>query len=385
VIEYPKAFEDWWLQRCSANASPGQVVQRHAPVVAHLSDLFTIERGDTPPDAYRSSLEVNAYGLFFFPQSFCRAARVMQELIREAGWRPAPDRPLRILDLGCGSGGTAFGVMHSLLGAFPGQHVHFIGVDRSGENLEAAGDFFRDFTERFPNTGAEWIRRDVVGSGFSFQQTPFHQPWDLVLMGFSFGEFVAGLEAEASTGPVTEVFLRLAPGGSLVILEPALQETAERLERIRDGLVEREDLQILGPCLHQQACPARAGAKFWCHEVRRWHPPEIVAALNSNLHREIRFLKFSFLALQRTGEQAKPEATAPSPEGYFRIVSPVRKQSGQIVCQGCAANGQIQTYEWLTRNLSRQEIKNNLGLERGDRVMIDHLKPLGTEGRWRVV
>jgi len=380
VIFYPDVFEDWWLARAgeaTPKASVGQVLSRHESVVARLSDAFTLERDHAAPDVYRSRQEIDAYGLFFFPQTFCRSARVVRELIEDAGWSPPVGRPLRMLDLGCGSGGASFGFLHQLVQSFPEVHVEHVGVDRSPDNLETARACASNCVKE-TSIKWNWMRRDITGSGFSWEKAPFNQPWDVILLGFSFGELVAGVEEEAVPGILLEMADSLAPEGVAVILEPALMETSVRLEKCRDAVAATGSYRILGPCLHHAACPALAGKQFWCHEVRRWRPPESLAALNTRLHREIRFLKFSFLAFSK-GES--PSATGPE---HFRLVSPIAKKSGQLICKGCAGDGQIHTYEWLTRNLSKKEIKDDLGLERGDRVHTPELKPLADGERQRV-
>lgn len=380
MIFYPEVFENWWLARAgeaTPKASTGQVLSRHEPVVARLSDAFTLERGEIAPDVYRSLQEIDAYGLFFFPQTFCRSARVIQEFIEDTGWLPRAERPLRMLDLGCGSGGASFGFLHQLFQTYPEIRVEHVGVDRSPDNLEAARACANGcLPEAVVNWN--WLRRDIAGSGFSWEKAPFNQPWDVILLGFSFGELVAGVEEDSVPGILLEMADTLSPEGVAIVLEPALMETSVRLEQCRDAVAATGSYCILGPCLHHNACPALAGKQFWCHEVRRWRPPESLAALNTRLHREIRFLKFSFLAF------SKGEPTPATGPEHFRLVSPIAKKSGQLVCKGCAADGQIHTYEWLTRNLSKKEIKNDLGLERGDRVHSPDLKPLADGERLRV-
>lgn len=383
VILYPETFENWWLARASEatpKASPGQVLSRHEPVVARLSDAFTLDRTDVAPDVYRSRQEIDAYGLFFFPQTVCRSVCVVRELIEDVGWKPPQGRPLRVLDLGCGSGGASFGFLHEVLSSFPDVPIEHFGVDRSPDNLDAARDCAAEcFSDNGSTIQWNWLRRDITGSGFSWERSPFNKPWDVILLGFSFGEFTAGLEDEAVADALLELSDALAENGVAIVLEPALMETSVRLEICRDAVAATGAHRILAPCLHNGPCPALAEKRFWCHEVRRWRPPESLATINTRLHREIRFLKFSFLVF------GPGEPVASSGPERFRLVSPMAKKSGQLTCKGCAGDGQIHTYEWLTRHLSKEEIKNDLGLERGDRVEIPNLKPLADGQRQRVL
>jgi len=380
---YPQHYESWWLERAYAQfpqTGETHVLQKLEPVVGRLSDEFTVDRDDKPPENYNHPEEILAYGLFFFPQTYTRTLWVMEELCERVKWQPRQDRPLRILDLGCGSGAASFALLDQLDAQGCDITIEHVGVDRSGYNLDAARDLSQSRSYQTIQVNSTWLRRDVTSAQFSWEKKPFNQSWDIILMSFSFGEFVVGLEDEQAISVVHDLSDVLAQGGIVVITEPSLMETSLRLEVVRDAVAESDSLQVLAPCLHQQPCPALQEKRFWCHEVRKWHPPESIAFLNTRLHREIRFLKFSFLLFQ------KADATPAMDAGnrYFRLVSPIAKKSGQMVCKGCSAEGAIHTYEWLTRNLSKEEIKNQLGLERGDCVLTSEIKALGTAGRFRV-
>jgi len=380
---YPQRYESWWLGRASNHfrgTGGTHVLQKLEPVVGRLSDEFTIYRDGEAPENYDRPEEILAYGLFFFPQTYTRTLWVVAELLERLQWAPAPDRPLRVLDLGCGSGAASFALLDQLDATGLPVEVEHYGVDRSGYNLDAARELASSQSYENIQVTSEWLRRDVTSSQFSWDKKPFNKSWDIILMSFSFGEFVVGLEDEQAVEVVHDLADALRDAGTVLITEPSLMETSVRLEVVRDAVAASQELQVLAPCLHQDACPALEQKRFWCHEVRKWHPPETIAYLNTRLHREIRFLKFSFLLFQKTAEIPTTDAG----DAYFRLVSPSSKKSGQMVCKGCSANGVINTYEWLTRNLSKEQVKNHLGLERGDCVFAKEIKPLGTPGRFRV-
>ncbi len=383
---YPQHYESWWLDHASAHyagTAGTHVLQKLESVVGKLSDEFTVFRDDAAPDNYDRPEEILAYGLFFFPQTYTRTLWVVEELFERAEWKSsaqASNRPLRVLDLGCGSGAASFALLDQLDKHCPGIEVEHFGVDRSGYNLDAARELQSMLSYQNIKVRSEWLRRDVTSSQFSWDNKPFNKPWDIILMSFSYGEFVVGMEDEQAVQVIMDLQDELQPSGVVIITEPSLMETAVRLEVVRDAVAASEELQVLAPCLHQQACPALERKTFWCHEVRKWHPPESIAYLNTRLHREIRFLKFSFLMFEKSVEARH----ARDDDNYFRLVSPVAKKSGQMVCKGCAASGTINTYEWLTRHLRKDQIKNHLDLERGDCVTEENIKPLGTERRFRI-
>lgn len=382
---YPQQYESWWLEYASGHfpgTAKSHVLQKLELTVGKLSDEFTIDRDEQAPDNYDRRDEILAYGLFFFPQTYTRMLWAASELLGRCGWGPPnkDERSLRVLDLGCGSGAASFALLDQLDGMGVEMEVEHYGVDRSGYNLDAARALADAVSYQNIQVRSEWLRRDVTGTQFSWEKKPFNQRWDVILMSFSFGEFVAGLEDGQAVSIVLELQDVLRESGVVLITEPALMETSVRLEVVRDAVAASEALQVLAPCLHQQPCPALEQKRFWCHEVRKWTPPETIAYLNTRLHRDIRFLKFSLLCFQKSGA-ATPNAAG---DEFFRLISPVAKKSGQMVCKGCAASGSIHTYEWLTRHLSKEQVKNHLDLERGDCLKAKNLKALGTEGRFRI-
>ncbi len=157
----------------------------------------------------------------------------------------------------------------------------------------------------------------------------------------------------------------LAPDGLLLLIEPALQETSERLERIRDAVIMKGGVYVWAPCLHQYPCPLLASGRFWCHEVRRWDPPESLRFLNRHLHRTENALKFSFLALGRCPPQ---ENIIDS----FRLLSSWAKTKGKWIASGCAADGHRHEYQVLKREGSKGGIANRINeSERGDIMLKD--------------
>ena len=70
----------------------------------------------------------------------------------------------------------------------------------------------------------------------------------------------------------------LRPGGSLVVVEPALRETSRQLLEVRDLLVAR-GFVVRAPCLFRGACPARLRETDWCHAERPVEPPPLVAEI----------------------------------------------------------------------------------------------------------
>jgi ribosomal protein RSM22 (predicted rRNA methylase) len=183
----------------------------------------------------------------------------------------------------------------------------------------------------------------------------------MILASFSVNEWMEGQTDDALQAWVGRQMEALVPGGWLVIMEPALRASVERMERLRDWVAAEKVARILAPCPHHLPCQILAQKRGWCHEVRRWQPPPSLRLINRQLLRDIELLKWSFLVLQKS---CVPDA----PAGWTRLVSPVRKEKGKYTCHGCMADGQVRRLEWLTRHLTDDQKQASESLERGDRI-----------------
>ncbi|MBI5544655.1 MAG: methyltransferase type 12, partial [Deltaproteobacteria bacterium] len=162
---------------------------------------------------------------------------------------------------------------------------------------------------------------------------------------------------------------RLKPGGSLLIIEPALRETSRALLELRDLLVDR-GFAVRSPCLFRGHCPALIKQSDWCHAERAWEPPRLIQDLakGAGLHKES--LKMSYLLLAAPGE-AWP---MPPPGRLFRIVSEPLAGKGRQRYIGCGPEGRV----GLALQDKHKSAQNAAfaRLNRGDVIAID-----GTEER----
>lgn len=346
-------IEAWWLNEARQAAKSHDdeaVLAALLPHVRSLSDLFTTERPQRFTDYAADALERAAYGLFFFPQTFTRVQFPLDEAVHLRSWRPAGE-PMRVLDLGSGTGGSLWGAVSALRRLFPGRRIVAEAVDHSLAALSTSrrlGEAL--FADVALTTRAGDLRR-------SSAIVPGEHVYDLITVGFAFNEaFAAASDDEAAVG-LDALRRRLTPEGLLLVLEPALQPTARRLVRMREGLI-AAGAHVAGPCLHAGACPMAQG-KVWCHEVRRWTPPASLSALNRRLHREVDVVKYSYLAVGR-------RPFAQPPKGAFRLVSALTEEKGRLRTMGCFDDGALREVEVQTRTLSKADHKRFYAWERGD-------------------
>ena len=360
---YPADLEAFWLQRAATSLHQDDaptLLDQLRPEVARLSDLFTVARPNgfgRYGDELRAQM---AYALFFFPQTYVRTGLALAECLAGGRWTPPLDRPLRVLDLGAGLGAGLLAAAHALRP----RALELTALDHAAGSLTLLQEVF-----------AHQQLTVTTRPGHLLQALPENESWDLILCSFALNEAVEGTPDADVHAWARRLLQRLALGGLLLILEPALDAAALRLEVLRDALAEQGHGCIIAPCLHHQRCPLRSEGRSYCHEVRRWTTPESVAYLNRHLFRDLQVLKFCFLALTQTGRPAPVADPA-----HARLIAPVDQQNGKIVTRGCAADGAAHGYEVLNRHLTREE-RDALGaVERGARVRWPELKPI-SDGR----
>lgn len=361
--DYPVGFERAWLDLAKETfgaRTDFQTLDRLAPLASDLSDAFTVERQAGFKDYSASRDHWLAYGAYFFPQTYVRMSYVLQECLR-SGWGPAPDSgPVRLLDLGAGTGAATAAATLALAGHSPDRPIHVLAIDAS----ETALTLLRAFQERAWSRAGHITLATRTGSIRGPQSLGVHgaKGWDLITVSFALNEVLESAAPDAAERWVREALSCLAPGGLLVMLEPALHAACERIERLRDAVSAQRLARIVAPCPHHQPCPMLALPDTWCHDVRRWRVPESVEYTNRKLQRNVHFLKYCFLAL------AADSTPPPDPRGISRsrIVAPLSDPRGRITTFGCAADGLIHPYEVQTRELKGEAKRAVLDLDRGE-------------------
>ncbi len=376
---YPTWLEEWWISRAmhrTRTPSRDACMARIERDVARLSDLFTVQRRRGFGGYADDPRALIAYGLFFFPQTYVRVQYPLIELFR---YRHAPwpeDETLRVLDLGAGLGAASFGVVAALRALGWRRTVAVTGVDRSNTSLTWFAQTVEACTMHLADVIWQWRVGDL--------RTParWHRGDDaryhLIVISFALDEAFHNEPIVRVLHWIRDLRRWLASPGWVLIVEPAMRSTSAQLEHIRDRVVEDTGWYIWGPCPHHHRCPLRAEGTYWCHEVRAWSPPRSLEVLNRKLWRSIQVLKFSFLILG-----TDPPPRLPEDFTCFRLVAPVARTKGKIVTAGCAGDGHRYTYEWLVRDLSRDDIRWLLRMERGDILTIDRDAWVPVHGGWR--
>jgi Mitochondrial small ribosomal subunit Rsm22 len=224
------------------------------------------------------------------PRTRAALAKILAEVF--AADTVTPDRAL---DLGAGTGAVG-----EALGAHFGSGLVVVGVDR----VATPGVVTANLEVALPAVGG---RFDLIVAahllGELFVDRPFEERID---------------ERARCVRAWTEELL--APGGTVILVEPALRETSRELLAVRDQLLALSDLEIVAPCFWTGACPALANPRDWCHDA-------VAATAVSN-----RRVDFSYLVLR---DRWKP---LPGQLSY-RVVSDPLPEKGRLKLYACGPTG----------------------------------------------
>jgi ribosomal protein RSM22 (predicted rRNA methylase) len=317
---------------------------RSAEAVAELSRLFTKGRHALDVDYLNDRALAGAYLSYFFPVNLSKIQVLLDELPPE--WhRNSGTQPLRVLDLGTGPGTAAMAVLDWLNQHDPPfvKKLTVVGVDASEQALKQARGLWTAYSRQIGAGEPHLIlcEGDITRPNNGWRaEVDRRGPYDLIIVANCLNELFGRSRDSINekAGVIADVLTRLAPHGTLMIMEPALRETSRALHQVRDRLLAEQRCTVYSPCLHEGNCPALANPDDWCHEERAWEPPSTIKEID----REVGFikdaLKFSYLLLRTDGRTIADR----SPD-TFRMVSELRKLKGD-------------TRAWLCNELGRQEV-----------------------------
>lgn len=336
------------------------------------SSLLSLQRGLT---GKRDLIGVNymednaylgAYLLYYWPVSYLQVSYAAQSVrseiaaLCEAAVRES--RPVRILDLGSGPGPAcaavtdicldALGVCEPGDGSLVRSHVPGDGslvqkkcaisvtlLDQSEKSLIRARRLFEsdfpgvqvtttvcDFERDFPGVQVATAVSDFERGGLSSLSAaglPGTKPgtlsaaagFDIIVMSHALNELWKGesgfLEKRAAF--LEKCLAALAPGGFMLVCEPALLETSRSLLSVRDLMLER-GYDVKAPCASCRdascavKCPAiLAGENQTCHTEVAWTPCEPAAGIAARAGLDRESVKMSYVVLSGAREAVASE------------------------------------------------------------------------------
>lgn len=329
--------------------------------VAALSRVYTRDRGQLGQlDATKQALLARLG--FFFARDLPKVFGPLDELAG-AGLMPQRTR-LRVLDIGAGLGATSFGIARWLrLRGHPAERLEVVALEQSSgalRSFQAIANAFRELPDEFVPLGLDARNTDLHKARLS-------QRFDLVTFGFVLNELFASAKPDERAALRAELLLeaakQLGEGGAIIVLEPALKESARELMALRNVLAARTGPPfVVAPCLHALDCPMLPSERDWCHQELPYALPPRLAEVARAASLRYEGLSYASLVLATA---ARPSLGA----GTVRVVSDRLESKGKLELFGCGEHG----YERLTQ-LTRAASPRNApfaSARRGDILAVE--------------
>jgi ribosomal protein RSM22 (predicted rRNA methylase) len=262
--------------------------------------------------AIMSSAEVHAYALYYLPVNLAKIRFLLTQL------RPLSNKPLKLLDFGCGPGTAALACLQKF------DQIQDVSlIDSSTACLE--------FAARISKIIAPKITIQKSTEITSLQQKDF----DLIIAANVLNE----LSAEQRESTLTNLLSLLAKDGQLLILEPASFDKTRQLMKDRDLLLSKNsEYSLIFPCTHSKPCPMLKDPENWCHGIlpaREWRSSELVGQIDTKLGFNKHRIKYSSLIFQNSSYSNSSAARV--------IRTSDNKSSAQICCQQGLINLHLKT------------------------------------------
>ncbi len=347
--------------------------------VADLSRRFTKDRAVLDRRYLDDRLAAAAYRTYFVPVNLAKVQILLDEL---------PDdccdgqKSWSVLDVGSGPGTGSLGILDWICRRTPSgcPSLDVVAVDHSSDALLDAVQLWEAYCRKAQVSNARMQtcagNIEKIGKGPVASAIQQAAPYDLIILANCLNEVCsAAADPPAERAAlVVALMATLKPQGTLMLIEPALRETARDLHRMRDLLLRQQVGTVYSPCLHELACPALVRQDDWCHEERPWAPPAIVQAIDHEVGFIKDALKFSYLLLRKDGRtivQRQPDV--------FRVVSELREFKGEKRAWLCNETGRPEV-----GRLDRLASPSNAALEawhRGAIVQIERIVHKERDGK----
>lgn len=344
-----------WRKQLGQGRSTMRFSLLSAPEIQNLAlALKTLHKGlaktrTLPGHNYMDGPDsLGAYLHYYWPSSYAQTRSVVQRLNLKTR--------KRALDLGSGPGPASMALLDE-------GFSEVWAADKSRKAL----DFAEKAASFAPGT-LHTFRWDMEKDGL-FPQGRF----DLIVLSHSWNELYGDHpdRERLKTQKILDLKGLLAPEGKILVIEPAQEETAQDLLRLRDSII-KEGWRVHSPCFFQGPCPLLA-AKTPCFGDFEWDPPPTFTRLAHGARIERFSLKTSYLLMEPSSEYtlplAIPEVQPPFVHGTpYRVVGlPLKNKAGRTRVALCGAGGRYTLSEGpdstLLTALKRHEVVRVKGTE----------------------
>ena len=365
---FPSSIEEWWWKEAMQRwpeMSEDKLLNLLRQEIVKQSDRFNKFR-EFDADAYgKRDLSILAYGNFYFSRTWTAMTFAMAEAHLFRCWNPPKKGPVRILDLGAGTGASGLSCLHYLRSQGVENHLQLEAVDYSSKSLAFLKKLHSSRNDLWSDSRVTTIRQDLKFSPSEDNR----KKYDLILLGYSLNELLEEVAEDSNYRQLLSSLPDLLKSnGMAIITEPAQRDLCHLLQQKCTELVDKNyNLNLHAPYFNGMPCPLAANkSKYFSHEVRKFKPAETVEKINRPLNLEIREVKFglSMLGTARPMEMREDKLVC-------RIISPLKKRKGTVSFIGMSHKGIENNYELQRRNLLKEELKELMHLTRGDIIEID--------------
>jgi SAM-dependent methyltransferase len=309
----------------------------HSSGFTRLREGLTGERGLVGVSYMDDPAMLRAYLDYYWPVSR-EQARVALSVSHRFSGDNCDTSFRRIIDVGSGPGPVAAAFVDA--GA-----TEAILIDQSDRALALA---VKTIAERCESKAAVTILcADISRPDLS--SIPLWGSADCVCFGHCLNELWAHEEdrVERRANLLALYSSALAPGGRILVIEPALLSTSRDLLAVRNLLVER-GWSVCAPCPGRArlACPAlSAGESHTCHEEIKWIMPLSVASIAKKEGLDKESLKMTWFMLeppQTAGDGLTTANGSRAVDTSYRVVSdPMLNKGGRVRRLVCGTGGRF--------------------------------------------
>lgn len=223
----------------------------------------------------KSLKDAAAYALYYTPINAAKLLHFMPLLATQ-------NRPLRVLDLGCGPGTAGLALQAAL--RWP---IALTCVESSGHMRSLATQLLSSCAVLAPLASL-----NMCASLYELASQPATAAaFDLVIA----ANVLAELDHQEAVTTIDTLAQLVAVDGCLVLLEPGQPPHTRRLMELRDRITgKHRTLTPVFPCLRADPCPMLAqSATDWCHGALEWEQPRLHRQLDRLLGFNKHRIKFS--------------------------------------------------------------------------------------------
>ena len=225
-------------------------------------------------------------------------------------------RPLRVLDIGCGTGTAS--IATSLWFQDRGLSAELTYIDHSKAALQQTQrhlDVLHSGKHTMRYTQGKQLHETIGADG----------PYDLIVMMNIVNELPSTLNLELEKS----LQQALDKDGFLIVVEPSTKASSRRTIDFRNHLTSQR-WSVLYPCPRSLVCPMSANESDWCHDTWRYSRPDFVQRVDHTLGLRREVLKATWFVL------TSPQASPNSPQAPLVIGERIEEKGRSVlhICTG---------------------------------------------------